>query len=382
VDARRCRGLVAALILCAAAAADAATTVFFNGAQVATAVSSGVTSDTISCEGYLFTYTRDKLFTGGVGLPDPIGRPVRVPWPAGVEAQAVTVPPPGVTDYKARLTIRRVDGAVFDLTAFTFRLLANTAGAGGALEIMPKLAGEDGFADPLYFNASGNAGNSFSYDETPGYGGSTALLKGFDTYSIGLYVDFAFTALTLQDASVEPAPLPPVMTGALSRKVHAGAGTHDLALDLSPSNPTTEPRTGGAGGDHVIAFVFDKPVADGVAAIASGTATAGTPTFAGTEMVVALTGVADSQYVTVDVSGVTAADGGTGGSGSVRVGFLVGDVNGSRTVTLSDLLAVNSVLAQSVTTSNFTRDVNAGGTLTLADLLLINSRLAQGLPAP
>ena len=34
------------------------------------------------------------------------------------------------------------------------------------------------------------------------------------------------------------------------------------------------------------------------------------------------------------------ADGGSGGSGSVRIGFLIGDVNGSRTVTLSDRVLV------------------------------------------
>jgi hypothetical protein len=182
-------------------AAPGATVVFFDDAQIATPVASGVTWDTISSNGYLFTYTRDKLFTGGIG-PDPIGRTVRVPWPAGVEAQAVTTPPPGVTDYKARLTLQRVDGEVFDLTAFTAKLLANTAGAGADFEIMPKLRGEDGFNDPLYFNANGYYGSSFSYDTTPNYLGSTALLKGFDEYVITLYVDYALTALTLEGAAV------------------------------------------------------------------------------------------------------------------------------------------------------------------------------------
>jgi len=182
--------------------ASAAITVFFDGSQLATPVATGVTFDTISSNGYLFTYTRDKLFTGGVGLTEPIGRSVRVPWPEGVEAQAVTTPPPGVTDYKARITIQRVDGRPFDLTAFTARLLANTAGAGGAIEIMPLLNGEDAFNDPLYFNATGYYGSRFSYDTSPNYLGSTALLKGYDTYKIGLYVDFALIGLTLESAVI------------------------------------------------------------------------------------------------------------------------------------------------------------------------------------
>jgi hypothetical protein len=187
------------------AAASASTVIFFDSSQVATLVASGVTSDTIRSNGYLFTYTRDKLFTGGIG-PDPIGRQVRVPWPQGVEAQAVTVPPAGVTDHKARIVIERADGDVFDLTSLTFKLLANTAGAGADVEIMPSLNGEDGFNDPLYFLASGYYSQSFSYDESPNYWGSTALLKGFDRYTANLYVDFAFTALTFVGA---PVPGPP-----------------------------------------------------------------------------------------------------------------------------------------------------------------------------
>ncbi len=182
------------------ATANASTVVFFDASQIATEVTSGVTSDTISSNGYLFTYTRDKLFTGGLG-PDPIGRYVRVPWPEGVEAQAVTTPPPGVTDYKARITLKRVDGDVFDLTSFSAKLLANTAATGASFEIMPLLNGEDAFNDPIYFNASGYYGNSFSYGP-----GSTAALRAFDTYKIGLFVDFALIDLSLEGADIAGSP--------------------------------------------------------------------------------------------------------------------------------------------------------------------------------
>lgn len=171
------------------------TVVFFDPLQTAALVSEGVTSDTIESSGYRFTYTRDKLFTGGTGHV--IGRPVRVPWPQGVEAQAVTE---GPSTSGARLNISRADGQLFDLTAFTAKLLANTAATGASIEIMPKLNGEDAFNDPLYFDASGYYGQSFSYDESPWYLGSTALLKNFESYNIGLFVDFALTGLTLFSA--------------------------------------------------------------------------------------------------------------------------------------------------------------------------------------
>ena len=177
-----------------------AVTVFFDEAQVATIVATGTTSDTISSEGYLFTFTRDKLFTGGVGLTNPIGRSVRVPWPQGVEAQAVTT---GPVFSSAKITIRRVDGGLFDLTSFTAKLLANTFGAGGSIEIMPKLDGEDARNDPYYFDASGSYGMLFSYNTTtPGYQGNTSPLTNYEAYVISLYVDYALTALTLDNVDV------------------------------------------------------------------------------------------------------------------------------------------------------------------------------------
>lgn len=178
-------------------AAQGGTTVFFDPAQIATLVATGTTWDTVSSEGYLFTYTRDKLFTGGVGLTNPIGRPVRIPWPDGVEAQYVTA---GPQPTNATITIRREDGGVFDLTAFTAHLLAN-AGAGRAIEIVPLLNGEEPLNDPLYFDVSGNYGNEFSYDTSPNYLGSTAALTNYDAYKITLTLDFALTALTLESAA-------------------------------------------------------------------------------------------------------------------------------------------------------------------------------------
>lgn len=197
----RTTGLFAAVVwgtlFCTLATAD--TTVFFSGCQVYTLVSSDITSDTISSNGYLFTYTRDKLFTGGTGHV--IGRPVRVDWPSGVEAQAVTTPPPGVTDYKARIVLERVDAQVFDLKAFTFQLLANTGGAGASIEVVPFLDGEEVLPDPVVFDATGYYGSTFSYDTSPNPFGSTAILTGFDKYDISLYVDYALVALTLDSAA-------------------------------------------------------------------------------------------------------------------------------------------------------------------------------------
>lgn len=198
-------GLNAALIgavflgvLATAQPVRAVTTIFFDASQATSLVATNATSDTISSEGYSFTYTRDNLFTGGT--TNVIGRPVRVFWPDGLEAQYVTT-----TNNKAQITIRRVDGAVFDLTAFSAKLLANP-GAGRAIEIVPFLNGEEPLNDPLTFDvSSGYYGSLHSFDTTtPGYIGSTAALTNYDAYVLSLTLDYALMSLTVVDANLPP----------------------------------------------------------------------------------------------------------------------------------------------------------------------------------
>jgi hypothetical protein len=173
-------------------------------------------------------------------------------------------------------------------------------------------------------------------------------------------------------------PGPLALYGATSRKMH-GAVAYWLPLGLVSTNPTTEPRSGPA---QQIVLTFNKPISAGTASIAAGVATAGTQIISGPDLVFDLSGVADQQYVTVTAANVTSAYGETGGTGSVRVGFLAGDVNQNRVVTLADLAQVNAQLSQPVTAANFLKDVNVNGTLTLADKGVTNGNLTKALPPP
>ncbi len=174
-------------------------------------------------------------------------------------------------------------------------------------------------------------------------------------------------------------PVPAVLAGAVSRKWHGAAGPFDLPLSLAPATPTVESRLGPAA---TLVLNFDKPIASAAAAVTAGAATLQGTTIAGSSVVLTLAGVANGQYVTLALADVTAVDGTTGGAASLRVGFLAGDVNGSRGVSLSDLLAVNAALTQGASATNYLADVNLSGTVTLADKLIVSSRLAQALPAP
>jgi len=213
--------------------ARAVTAVFFDASQTTDLVATNTTSDTISSEGYLFTYTRDKLFTGGT--TNVIGRPVRVFWPDGLEAQYVTAGPnPG----KAKITVRRVDGAVFEVTAFTAKLLAN-AGAGRAIEIVPLLNGQEPLNDPLYFDVSGNYGQVFSYDTSPNYLGTTAALTNYDAYVINLTLDYALMSLTVVDASIPPPALAISQVDVGLIELSWPTNALDYTLESATSLPTT-----------------------------------------------------------------------------------------------------------------------------------------------
>ena len=191
---------------------------------------------------------------------------------------------------------------------------------------------------------------------------------------------WSITLTTLTNVCSSPPPL--ALVAVQTRRTHGAAGTFDVPLTLAAGinhNPSTDPRQGPA---HTVVFTFNGAIAGATVAITEGTAIAGVPTFAGNDVIVPLTGVTDQQYVTVSLTNVTPSGGGALGSAEARVGFLVGDVNQSRVVSLSDVLLVNSQFAQSVTASNFLRDVNASGTLSLADRILTSNSLTHALPPP
>ncbi len=178
--------------------ASAVTNVFFNAYQTATVVASNMTDMTISTRGYQFTYSVDGCWSARPGGP-PTGRLHPVLWPDGVDAQSITTDASGPVSQQigASITIRRSDGQPFDLQTFTGKILGNTAGAGAAFELMPQLNGNDAFPNPLTYDATGYAGQSFS---------CAPMLTGYDTYILSLWMDYALTQLTVSDGSVISQP--------------------------------------------------------------------------------------------------------------------------------------------------------------------------------
>jgi len=209
----------------------AVTNYFFNSSQTASLVVSNINAVTIQTGDYRFTYSADGYWASGRGIPT--GLFFSVFWPIGIQAQAITAGPN--LGRGADLTLKRADGKVFDLQAFTGKILLNTAGAGGAFEIMPQLNGKDASNNPLTFDCTGYAGMSFSY---------TPSLSGYDAYQIHMWGDYALTALTLIDTN-PPTPPAPSFTIAASASPPAagtagGAGTYpsnSICTLVAAANP-------------------------------------------------------------------------------------------------------------------------------------------------
>src|SRR5438046_5332878 len=99
----------------------------------------------------------------------------------------------------------------------------------------------------------------------------------------------------------------PVFKSAVSRRLHAGVA-YDIPLPQS-----------GAGGIEcrqltnglTVVINFDQPITAGNAVVTAGTATVAGATPSGSALVVNLTNVTDAQAITLALTNVTAASGGT-----------------------------------------------------------------------
>ena len=168
----------------------------------------------------------------------------------------------------------------------------------------------------------------------------------------------------------------------VSRKLHNGT-----AFDLNIANQpitgsiTIEPRTIGAG--HAIIFHFDATItAEGAASAldqAMNSAATVTLTRSGADVIATLNNVADNKRLTLTLTGVNATT-----NVARSLGFLVGDVNNSKSVNAADIIAVKARTGTIVNAGNAATvakfDLNADGSITQADVSIAKAR--SGLVVP
>ncbi len=169
-----------------------------------------------------------------------------------------------------------------------------------------------------------------------------------------------------------------LLTSAVSRKTHGDAGTFDVNLPLT-GEPGVECRS--SGGAHTLVFTFSSEIVSGSARVESGEGDVlGTPIFAGNTMTVNLTGVLNAQTLTIELSNVTDVLAQVLPITLVNMGVLIGDTNGNKMVSASDVAQTKAQLGQLVTSANFPMDVNVNGTVNASDVSQVKARLGTGMP--
>jgi hypothetical protein len=223
-------------------------------------------------------------------------------------------------------------------------------------------------------------GTSWSVVTSPNNGNSTqanylygvACASASQCWAVGYYV----SDNGIRSLIEEFAPTIPPLTGIGSRKVH---GSTPFDIDLLNASPGIECRnpgsTGTPGADYKVVFSFVNNVTN------CGTASTGSLSSGPNlnQCTVDLTGVANQQYLTVTLSNVLDAQANTGDV-SATMGVLLGDVNGNRNVSNTDVAAVKAQVAAPVTASNFRNDMNANGIISNTDVSTAKAQVGTTLP--
>ena len=135
------------------------------------------------------------------------------------------------------------------------------------------------------------------------------------------------------------------------------------------------------GGNHTIVVSFNNPVVSGSASVDSGTGSiSGSPSFAGNDMIVNLSGVADAQTLVLHLSNVTDASSQVLADTTVSPRFLIGDTNGDGLVNAGDALQTRNRAGQSTDSTNFRSDVNRDGFVNSGDTTIVRSRSGNFVP--
>ena len=99
----------------------------------------------------------------------------------------------------------------------------------------------------------------------------------------------------------------------------------------------------------------------------------------GTNVVtVNLTGVTNAQGITLTLAGVNS--GTSTGDVGVEMGVLIGDTNGNGSVNVSDVGQTKAQSGQAATAANFRTNVNLSGSIDAADIGLVKSKSGTSLP--
>ena len=179
-------------------------------------------------------------------------------------------------------------------------------------------------------------------------------------------------------ATVTPSAMATLsLIGAVSRKTHGTAGTYDALINTVAGPVSVEPRNIGSGHSVWLSFNDLITVAGTLTVADSANANVTASAMAqGNDVIVTIPLLADNTRVTISLSGVN----GNVNPFVVSIGFLVGDVNNTRSVNSSDISGVKARSGQATNASNFRFDVNATGAINSSDISAVKARSGLVLP--
>jgi hypothetical protein len=248
--------------------------------------------------------------------------------------------------------------------------LTNTGGAALAISSITS-SSADFSATHDCSNVAANAGCTISITFAPTAAG---IRLGYLTVTSNASVPQQ--TITVSGSGVASIAVPLALVAVKSRKVHDGTA-HDLDVDagqLVGGAITVEPRAG----THQVVFQFNGAIT------ATGTATAKD---AANNNVGSVSVAAKWQRGRRDDRGRSGRPAPRrepcerqqrGVNASAAVGFLAGDVDGTRSVTASDILRVKG-RAAAVNDCNFVHDIDASGTIDPSDVAAVKQRAGLSL---
>ena len=167
-----------------------------------------------------------------------------------------------------------------------------------------------------------------------------------------------------------------------SRKFHGTVPplvSHDLQIDATKAISqavTVEPRD--SRGGHTLIFSFNTTITSIASASAIGPAGPIGTVYAvpsGNTIVAYLLNVPDNSRVTILLNGVNGTTNVT-----TSMGFLVGDINSTRSVNSADVSRIKASLNQPTAAGNYLLDLNLSGTINAGDLAMVKARSGLVLP--
>lgn len=171
-----------------------------------------------------------------------------------------------------------------------------------------------------------------------------------------------------------------ILPSVVSQKTHGGAGTFSIPMPLTgPSGVECRAGNSGVAGNHTIVLSYATSPAGTAASVtahdpSSATGIVSNVSVSGNDLIVDLTNVSNQQVLTLTTSG-----GGVSAT-TVSIGFLLGDTNGNRSVSASDIGQTKAQSGVAVTGANFRSDVGANGSISASDIGQVKAQSGTSLP--